>query len=132
MKTSNYFTYNGAGRISVSRSVPRNTPAGYRMFKKLAPGKWIFERQYKLDQQAYRERYFREVLAPLNPQETYEAICALAAPHEPVLLCWEDLTKPSEWCHRRMVAEWLEQELGISIPEFLPAPAKNPAQLEMI
>ena len=132
MKTSNYFTYSGTGRISVSRSVPRNTPAGYRLFKKLAPGTWLYERQYKFDQQAYRERYFREVLEPLNAREIYDTLCALTAPHEPVLLCWEDLTQPEQWCHRRMIAQWFEQELGICVPEFVPASAENSTQLEMI
>ena len=132
MKTSNYFTYSGTGRISVSRSVPRNTPAGYRLFKTLTPGTWLYERKYKYDQQAYRERYFSEILAPLDPKSTYDALCALVVPHEPVLLCWEDLSKPNEWCHRRMIAEWLEQELGISVPEYAPAPVENSSQLEMI
>lgn len=132
MKTSNYFTYSGAGRISVSRSVPRNTLAGYRLFKKLVPGTWLYERQYKFDQQAYRERYFREVLVPLNAREIYDTLCALTTPHEPVLLCWEDLTQPEQWCHRRMIAQWFEQELGVSVPEFVPAPVENTNQLEMI
>ncbi len=132
MKTSNYFTYSGAGRISVSRSVPRNTPAGYRLFKALAPGTWLYERKYKFDQQAYRERYFREVLSPLNAQEIYDTLCALTAPHEPVLLCWEDLTQPDQWCHRRMIAQWFEQELGVSVPEYVPPFTQKSDQLELI
>jgi len=34
-----------------------------------------------------------------------------------VLLCWEDLSKPGEWCHRRMLADWLEGK-GITVPEL--------------
>jgi hypothetical protein len=132
MKTSNYFTYSGHGRISVSRSVPRFTAPGYKIFRALAPGKWLYERQYKYDQQAYRERYFSEILAPLDSQATYDALCALAAPYEPVLLCWEDLTKPDEWCHRRMIAEWFEDALGIHVPEVVPVPATRERQLEIM
>jgi hypothetical protein len=31
------------------------------------------------------------------------------------MLCWE---APGEFCHRRLVAEWLEGELGIQVPEW--------------
>jgi uncharacterized protein (DUF488 family) len=33
-----------------------------------------------------------------------------------ILLCWE---APGEYCHRRMVAAWLETELGIQVPELV-------------
>lgn len=32
-----------------------------------------------------------------------------------VLLCYE---KPGQFCHRRLVAEWFEQELGLVVPEL--------------
>lgn len=131
MKTSNYFTYGGPGRVSVSRSVPRFTPPGYKLYRALAPGKWLYERKYKYDQRAYRERYFGEILSPLDPQETYDTLCALVAPYEPVLLCWEDLTKKEEWCHRRMIAEWFQEVLGIHVPEFVPVMADRQQQLKM-
>lgn len=34
-----------------------------------------------------------------------------------VLLCWEDLRKPDLWCHRTMLAEWLEAR-GLTVPEL--------------
>ncbi|MBW7996799.1 MAG: DUF488 domain-containing protein [Candidatus Glassbacteria bacterium] len=43
----------------------------------------------------------------------------MAGGFEPVLLCFE---KPpfgdDNWCHRRMVAEWLSDTLGIEVPEY--------------
>ncbi|MBW1953536.1 MAG: hypothetical protein JRI66_10705 [Deltaproteobacteria bacterium] len=56
----------------------------------------------------YRER----VLERLNPQQVYEELGPDA-----ILLCWEP---PGVFCHRRLVAEWLEENLGIEVPE-LPA-----------
>lgn len=39
-----------------------------------------------------------------------------------VLLCWEDLSKPNEWCHRRMLADWLERH-DLPVPELTLADA---------
>jgi uncharacterized protein (DUF488 family) len=33
---------------------------------------------------------------------------------EAVLLCWE---APGRFCHRRLVATWLEEALGVDVPE---------------
>ena len=38
MKTSSFFSYTGPGRISIARFAPRGTPAGVRVYKRLAPG----------------------------------------------------------------------------------------------
>ncbi len=48
----------------------------------------------------------------------FEDLHRLADPHEPVLLCWERPPfSETVWCHRRMVAAWLERELGLIVPE---------------
>ncbi len=53
---------------------------------------------------------------------------SLADPHEPVLLCWERPPfSETTWCHRRLVAAWLERELGLIVPEVEPHP--RPADL---
>lgn len=41
-----------------------------------------------------------------------------------VLLCYEDVHKPGEWCHRRIFAEWYEEQTGDAVPELPPAPPK--------
>lgn len=64
----------------------------------------------------YTERYHAEVLDRLDPQRVAADLAALCPPlHEPILLCWES---PGEFCHRRLVAEWLERALGIVVPEL--------------
>ncbi len=35
-----------------------------------------------------------------------------------VLLCFEDLTKPGEWCHRRTFARWWEERTGERVEEL--------------
>lgn len=116
MKTSSFYLYSGLGRISIARTAPHRVAAGFKVYRALAPGAWLFDPTYK-DYTTYRERYFREILAPLDPQKVWDDLHALADGHEPVLLCHEHLRKPGEWCHRRMAAEWFEQALGAVVPE---------------
>lgn len=132
MKTSNFWHYpTGSNRIVIARAVPRSIEAGYRRYPKLAPGSWFKNPEYKNNQEAYRERYVAEILSPLNPVEVWEQLHHLAGDEEPILLCWEPLKKPGEWCHRRMVAEWFEEKLGTTVPEYVPA-GQNTNQLELL
>lgn len=119
MKTSSFYLYSGEGRISIARTSPKHVLEGLKYYPALTPGKWLFDPAYK-DYAIYRERYFREILTPLNPQVVWDALHALATPHELVLLCHEHYPdhKPDDWCHRRLVAEWFEQALGLPVPEM--------------
>jgi hypothetical protein len=114
MKTASFFTYTGPGRVSISRYPPRKTPAGFRIFRPLAPGTWF----NSVTRPEY-ERLYGAQLAELNPREVHDKLVELAAGAEPVLLCWE---KPPfddvNWCHRRLVAAWFERELGVVVPEL--------------
>ena len=63
----------------------------------------------------YRRRY-RHQLHRLTPkilhelEERQEGYCA------PLVLCCHcNLAKG--WCHRRMLAEWISQKLGVEVPE---------------
>ena len=121
----------GSNRIVIARAVPRGIEAGYRRYPKLAPGRWFKNPEYKNNQETYRDRYISEILSPLDPAEVWEHLHQLTGGEEPILLCWEPLKKPGEWCHRRMVAEWFEQNLGVSVPEYVPV-EQNTNQLELL
>ena len=58
----------------------------------------------------YVERYYDTVLHGLDPHEVYEELKGR------VLLCYEE---PEYFCHRHIVAAWLELELGITVPEVV-------------
>ncbi|EDR9549881.1 DUF488 domain-containing protein [Salmonella enterica] len=113
MKTSCFSLYKGDGRISIARHAPRNTPAGYRIYNRLAPGPWF----NSVSEAKYNELFRNEILAPLDPQRTWDELHALAGGYEPVLLCWE---RPGEFCHRHLVSDWFERELGITVSEYDP------------
>lgn len=119
MKTSCFYLYSGPGRISIARTAPKHVQEGLHYYRALAPGKWLFDPAHK-NYATYRERYFREILAPLDPKRVWDELHALAGEHEPVLLCHEHYPahKPDDWCHRRMVADWFEQSLGVAVPEL--------------
>ena len=122
MKTASYFTYRGPGRIGISVGTPRGIPAGYRMFKPLAPTRTMLN----LDYPTYRMVYFRDILGQLDPAQVAEQLQKLAQDADPVLLCFEKppLT-PSNWCHRRMVADWFQETLGLDVPEHEPERTKD-------
>lgn len=115
MKTS-CWDYKGLGRVAICRSTPRGgAPAGYRMFKALAPGAW-FNTTAKPE---YERLYQDEILGKLDPQKVWDDLHKLTGGAEPVLLCWEKppLTE-TNFCHRRMVADWFENALGVFVPEL--------------
>jgi hypothetical protein len=128
VKTSSFRLYTGPGRISIARYAPRGTPAGFRIFAGLAPGSWF----NSVSNEEYLRRYNEEILAKLDPKETYYRLGDMAAPHEPVLLCYEvppftaigglpeaDAENGKQnWCHRRIVANFFQDALGIAVEEM--------------
>jgi hypothetical protein len=61
----------------------------------------------------YRDAYFKQ-LSCLNPKRVYNDL------KDCTIICFEsskDLASGKKFCHRRMVAGWLESELGVIIPE---------------
>lgn len=91
--------------MGISQSAPR----WYRgeSFKYLAPP---WELVKLKDDARYTHIYRSEILAKLDAWKVaaYLDNC--------VLLCWE---KPGEFCHRRLVAEWLQAATGKKVPEFV-------------
>jgi hypothetical protein len=62
----------------------------------------------KADDATYNKKML-EILRKLDAQRVYDDL------RGKILLCWEP---PGVFCHRRMVAEWLEHKLGIVVPEW--------------
>lgn len=119
MQTASFFTYTGPGRVSIARYAPRNTPAGYRQFRALAPGPWF----NSVTKDVYIQRYSAEVLEKLDPSDTVRKLEELAGKDadgkqiEPVLLCWEKPTDHDSWCHRAIVADWFRLHLQLDVFE---------------
>jgi hypothetical protein len=129
----------GPGRISIARWAPRGYPAGFRVYRKLAPGDWSRRqiagafgsfnspkiddtasgRSTWIDDASFAIGYAQQ-LAALDPARVWHELHALAMPAEPILCCWEvpPFVVPGNWCHRRLVAAWFEEQLGVTVPEW--------------
>lgn len=111
MKTGSFRTFKGPGAVSIARSA-----RGFRgpSYRELAPGPWF----KSVSKEEYERRFYAQ-LERLDPKKVRQELRELTHPHEPVLMCWEvpPFTE-TNWCHRRMVASWLEQKLEIEVAEL--------------
>lgn len=111
MITTSYFKNirNVNNPISISR-FPPNWYNG-ECFIELAPTKELLfdKKQGKINNEEYTIRYHNETLSQLNPQEIYDKLDGYT------LLCYEEKGK---FCHRHLVKNWLEYELGVEINEL--------------
>lgn len=63
--------------------------------------------------ETYRKEYFGQ-LKNLDAEKVYQEL------QDCVLVCFEspkDIVSGKKFCHRRMIAGWIETELGIVVPE---------------
>jgi hypothetical protein len=119
MTTSSYAR---DGRRPNAVAISRGVPDWFRRrrYPQLAPSRELIAIQ---NAALFAARYRREVLAKLDPKAVFRELGDSA-----VLLCYE---KPGEFCHRRLVAEWLEERLGIQVPEqMFSRPGPNRLLLE--
>ena len=100
-------------KIGISRGIPRRQPAGYRVYRKLAPGPWF----NSTSPEEYDRLYKAEILDKLDPRVVASELLDLARGRTPVMVCYE---RPGgiDWCHRAMAAQWLSDALGSPIAEL--------------
>jgi hypothetical protein len=109
MKTSCFNKYTGDMGVAVCLYPPIDW-AGLR-FPALAPTSNMFQeiKSGKINKIEYEHRYREEVLGKLDAGYIYIML------KNNVLLCWEP---PGEFCHRRIIASWIKEELGYDVPEW--------------
>src|SRR5450755_804039 len=109
MLTANFKT---ASSNPCSIAISLGVPASYRglRYAPLHPTRAMLKIK---NHEEYRAAYQVGILDRLDPQQVWNDLHALAA-GEPVILCWENA---NVFCHRRLVAEWLEAGLDVVIPE---------------
>ena len=85
-------------------------------YKVLAPAYWFFKQWKEThDNDFYIENFNKEILRPLNPYGTVLRLKQLANSDDIALMCYE---KPTDFCHRHLVAEWLTKN-GYETEEFI-------------
>lgn len=106
----------GISRIGISRGSMR-FQKGYKMMRSLAPGSWF----KTVDYPEYIARFNAEILADLDPARIVSHIEELSDGQPAVLLCYENPQKihvGELFCHRHLVAQWLEDSLSIEVKEY--------------
>ena|ERR1035437_4507972 len=106
MITTSNFTKSGKhpDAVAISQGVPRFYQ-GKRCLP-LAPPRWLLKTK---DPELFVLEY-RKQLDSLIAKQVAEDLGPNA-----IILCWESFNVR---CHRRLVAEWLEEKLGIAVPEL--------------
>lgn len=82
----------------------------------------------KMEYEPYREAYFKK-LEEIGADKIIGIVQRMdeRAQEEGktlVLLCYEDLRKPDQWCHRTLFAEWWQKMTGEVINELEEADVK--------
>lgn len=110
-----------SGKDPRAVSIARRAPNGQRGLPRyigreyldLAPSEALLKawnvKHRKISLAEYTQRFYQETLSHRSPSQVFQDLGEVA-----ILLCYE---APGEFCHRRLVAQWLEEALGISIPE---------------
>ena len=118
MCTSSHKNCNSDKYTTYSISGNRGRDAGYtgKCYPALAP-KLVFWKIWhenigiipeEENNRYYIEQYYQQVLSKLDPEKVYRDLDGS------ILLCYED---SNEFCHRHIVAAWLEIFLGVTIYE---------------
>lgn len=125
MQTSNFARSGSHPRaVAISRTQPRGWTG--RAYEPLAPP-WrllVAAKSGAIDEDEYIRRYRAEVLSKLDPARVYAELG-----EDAVLLCWE---RPGAFCHRRLVAEWFEEALGILVLEVDVVGSADPKQTRLL
>ena len=90
-------------------------PEKFIQYKKLAP-KYSWWKEWHdngYTNMWYINKYNETVLSLLNPNEVYSELTN--DNFDVILLCWEGKNK---FCHRKLVAQWLENNLNIKVKEL--------------
>ncbi len=125
MQTSN-FARSGSHPRAVA--ISRTRPPGWtgRTYEPLAPTWRLLAEALsgEIDEDEYTRRYRAEVLSKLDPAAVYADLG-----EDAVLLCWEN---SGAFCHRRLVAEWFEEALGILVLEVDVVGSADPKQTRLL
>ncbi|MDX3224483.1 MULTISPECIES: DUF488 family protein [unclassified Streptomyces] len=86
--------------------------------RELAPRRDYFSKGLPEFTAAYRADLNR--LGAERVAELLRGIAEAEQDHRLVLLCFEDLSDPAQWCHRRIFAAWWKEMTGDEVRELAP------------
>lgn len=99
-------------------SICLKAPYWYKglQYKVLAPSSDIFS-QHKANpvECTYKSRFNNEILGSLEQEHVVKELECLSNGNDVVLLCYE---KPTSFCHRHLIAAWLNEFLDNNVTEW--------------
>ncbi len=83
----------------------------------LAPSKKLLgdAKSGRINNEEYTGRYMEEITEQHDPDSIYNRLEKNFSGKDVVLLCYE---KKGAFCHRRLLADWIEKAMGIEIKEL--------------
>jgi len=99
-----------AGHLPQAVAISLGVPRGWRGARctVLAPPRPLIK---IMDPETFIPLYKAQVLDKLDPHKIIKDLGG----DNFILLCWED---PGVFCHRRVVAAWMQKEAGVLVEEF--------------
>lgn len=131
--------YENQAAIARSKVIPVRITVGkprFRLRHELAEEIHPFKPAGALFQMKDKEELRRALYARLNQvgiEEVRRILHDISSRHgdrDLVLPCFEDVKKPGEWCHRQLIADWLN-ERGTDARELGAAARADPLQTSL-
>jgi uncharacterized protein YeaO (DUF488 family) len=114
---TSYYAHQSKNGDTVPVAISLKIPEWYggNVYRKLAPKPrtLMLYKSGDIDCDEYAKQYYSLVLNQLQAIDVYKELSKFGT--SVALLCYE---KAHDFCHRRLVADWLERELTITVPEF--------------
>lgn len=109
--------YSNVIPIAISGKPPKHWK--YLYYNKLAPSYNIWKQCHDSNDlnkfEIYTNRFQNEILNHLHPNEVFIDLVNLSGGANFILCCYE---KPPNFCHRHLVAKWLNHYLNLNIYEY--------------
>ena len=107
MQKSCFSKYSGEDGVCIALRHPEYFEG--KCYPDLFPKKsFLFKYFEDHDEEAYAKAYHEQVLSKLDPLKVWNDL------KDSTILCWEGSGK---FCHRHLVAAWLEKSLRVKIKE---------------
>jgi hypothetical protein len=112
IKTGNFANlrkYEKAGYFPISIAISARYFSG-KNYRKLNP-----RRNFMMDEPENYIPKYNQILDNLDPKKVIDDLRDISGGQDIVLLCHE---KAGDFCHRRLVAKWIETHCGIEVTEL--------------
>lgn len=96
-------------------NIARYKPRYFSGFSLLYAAPLSFMLKEDMTEEQYVEHYNNLVLKPLNIEVLLKTLRAIGGDKDVALCCYE---KPGQFCHRHLLAKWLNEKAGLDIKEF--------------